>query len=469
MTIYIIKSPSAAEQSRSCWPKKNLIKIFFVMALIWGVLTILLFLQSNLVVNNSDNFLSDKSSSSSLTDIPRNEIQHHNEKKRRYLPRLIYLGTMDELIEHTHHMQQQTQQREIYVEEDSLTKHSYIANDANYKQVDFQEKMFDEECVAMGSWQESSFPNCNQIHEMGLLDKVTTDEFKYVASGGWNDVFRILDTTSGLDDPAMAMKKLSPKRGNPVGLVDKYKIRNYDRVRQDAIILERLSSSNHVMDIVGYCGVVIIGPFADGGTLESKHFASLKKKASNERLKLMVDAAKGLAAIHGDDIPSIVHGDLTMKQYMFVNGMLQLGDFNQAILIKRNSTSPDTACTFHRIDPDYGVFRSPEEYSHKPQTTAVDVWALGSIIYHALTGKQVWKDQYKKRDAEKAMIRGELPLIDDVIVNSSDPVDQALLKAFYMCYTYDPQKRPSAKEVASYLEERWLELSKSTKGEYNRQ
>jgi len=178
----------------------------------------------------------------------------------------------------------------------------------------------------------------------------------------------------------------------------------------------------------------------------------------------MVDAAKGLAAIHGDDIPSIVHGDLTSKQYMFVNGMLQLGDFNQAILIKRNSTSPDTACTFHRIDPDYGVFRSPEEYSHKPQTTAVDVWALGSIIYHALTGKQVWKDQYKKRDAEKAMIRGELPLIDDVIVNSSDPVDQALLKAFYMCYTYDPQKRPSAKEVASYLEERWLELSKSSKG-----
>jgi serine/threonine protein kinase len=210
------------------------------------------------------------------------------------------------------------------------------------------------------------------------------------------------------------------------------------------------------MDINGYCGAVIVGTFADGGTLEK---LLLKRNASKDRLKLMVDAAKGLADIQGDVIPSIVHGDLTSKQYMFVNGTLQLGDFNQAILIKRNTTSPDKACKFHRIDPDYGVFRSPEEYSHLPQTAAVDVWALGSIIYHALTGKKVWKSEFNKKDAEKAMIRGELPVIDDAIANSSDPVDQALLNAFYMCYTYNPQERPSAKEVARYLEDRWFELS----------
>ena len=92
----------------------------------------------------------------------------------------------------------------------------------------------------------------------------------------------------------------------------------------------------------------------------------------------------------------------------------------------------------------------------------MDVWALGSIIYHILTGKRVWKSQYIKRDAEQAMIRGELPVIDDSIKNSSDPVHQALLNAFYMCYTYNPQKRPSAKEVARYLEERWSELSDGT-------
>ena len=428
------------------WPKKMSVKVLFALTLIWGVLA-LFFLRSNFV-NNTDNYLSQPSS------LMVKEDRH----KKLYLPRLIYLGTAEELIEHTHQMQQQQQpQRKIDVDEHSLTQYAYIAHDKNYKQVNFRDREFDEGCEAMGSWQESSFPSCNQIHEVGLLYKVTIGEFHYVASGGWNDVFNLLDTSLGLD-PSLAMKILSPKRGIKDGLADKYKLRNYERVRQDAIILERLSSSKHVMDIVGYCGAVIIGPFADG-TLEDKISKLVRRKASIERLKLMVDAAKGLADIQGDDIPSIVHGDLTSKQYMFVNGTLQLGDFNQAILIKRNTTSPDKACKFHRIDPDYGVFRSPEEYSHQPQTAAVDVWALGSIIYHILTGKRVWKSQYIKRNAEKAMIRGELPVIDDSIKNSSDPVNQALMKAFYMCYTYDPEKRPSAKQVARYLEERWSELS----------
>lgn len=439
---------SAADSRRSCFKKKHLIKLFFAIALTWAVLTIV-FWQSSTVISRTDSSIK-------------------KQTKKRYLPRSIYLGSTKEFIEHTHQLQQQqqTQQtRQIYLDEYTLNKISYINRDKNYKGVNFRDRMFDQECVAMDSWQESSFLSCNQIHEMGLLDKVIMDEFHYVASGGWNDVFQVTSTL-GLD-PALALKKLSPKRGNPDGLVDKYKARNFERVRQDALILERLSSSKHIMDIFGYCGVVIVAPFANGGTLEEKGLSSLKRKSSPERLTLMLEAAQGLAAIHeyGGPIPSIVHGDLTEKQYMFVSEenhlsgfRLVLADFNQAILIKRNSTAPDTACTFHRIDPDYGVFRSPEEYSHIPQTEKVDVWALGSIIYHILTGKQVWRAQYKKKDAEKAMILGELPLIDDSIRNSDDPVDQALLNAFKMCYAYDPQKRPSAKDVARYLEDRWLAL-----------
>ena len=335
------------------WQKKMSVKVIFALTLIWGVLA-LFFLHSNFVI---DTDIKQRSQPSSL-------LSKEDQLKKIYLPRLIYLGTAEELIEHRHQMQQQTQQRGIEVDEHSLKRYAYIKNDKNYKQVNFRNREFDEECVAMGSWQECSFPSCNQIHEVGLLDKVTTDEFHYVASGGWNDVFNLLDTSLGLD-PSLAMKILSPKRGIKEGqrLADKYKLRNYERVRQDAIILERLSSSKHVMDLVGYCGNVIISPFADG-TLEDKINKLVKTKVSIERLKLMVDAAKGLADIHGDDLPSIVHGDLTSKQYMFVNGTLQLGDFNQAILIKRNTTSTDKACQFHRKDAYYGFpFRSPEEYS----------------------------------------------------------------------------------------------------------
>ena len=436
MTHPISHTQPASKPSRA--PKKIFLKVLFPLTIIfWCAVTIMFF--HSCLINNTDGFRSHA------------PLKH---QKREYIPRLIYLGTTDELIEHTHKLEQQIV--DFQADEYSLKQHAYIASDIHYKQVEFREKIFDKECVAMSSWQESSFPNCNQIHEIGILSKLVIDEFHYIESGGWNDVFKILDSL-GLD-PTLALKKLSPRRGKEGGLTDKYKLRNYERVRQDAIILDHLSRSKHVMDIFGHCGMAIIVPYADGGTLEEKILKLSRRNASKERLKLMVDAARGLANLHGDDTPSIVHGDLTSRQYMFVNGIQQLGDFNQAILMRRN-TSDDTTCTYNRIDRDYGVFRSPEEYSHLPQTTAVDVWALGSIIYHILTGKKVWKSQFRKRDAEKAMIRGELPVIEDTISNSSDPVDQALLKAFYMCYTHDPQKRPSAKEVATFLQERWAELN----------
>eukprot|EP00985_Skeletonema_marinoi_P014514 scaffold7352_cov73-Skeletonema_marinoi.AAC.1 len=132
-------SRSTGEQGSS-WPKKKLVKVLFALTLTWGILS-LSFLQSKLV-KNTDNFRSQS---------PSSLIGKEDQHKKLHLPRLIYLGTIEELTEHTHQMQQQTQAREI--------------------DVNFRSREFDEECVAMGSWQESSFPNCNQIHEMGLLDK----------------------------------------------------------------------------------------------------------------------------------------------------------------------------------------------------------------------------------------------------------------------------------------------------------
>ena len=144
------------------WPKTMSVKVMFALTLIWGVLA-LCFLHSNFVIN---------------TDIKQRSQPSF---KKIYLPRLVYMGTAEELIEHRHQMQQQTQQREIEVDEHSLKRYAYIKNDENYKQVNFRNSQFEEKCVAMGSWQESSFLSCNQIHEVGLLDKVTTDELHYVA------------------------------------------------------------------------------------------------------------------------------------------------------------------------------------------------------------------------------------------------------------------------------------------------
>jgi len=355
--------------------------------------------------------------------------------------------------------------RRIHIDRQMLYAWKHIEDDGNYPTI--QDSPLQEECIPMASWQTDSYPNCNVIHELDLHAKARSEAFYYVASGGYNDVFRLIDErfspTALNADPDLALKILSPGQKHRAGIPEKkaYSSYNYDVVRRDALVLERLTKSSFVLPLHGYCGFAVIVPYADGGTLASalaKEWSrgdkGWGKKTSTARLKYAMDAAIGLADIHEIDV---VHADLTIKQYMVRNGTLQLGDFNQGILLRRNSTAPDSACSF-QMTKNYGTTRAPEEYSHKPQTSAVDVFSLGSILYHILTGRKVWS-KYKKNKAQNAVIKGMLPKIDQSILNSSDPVDKLLKEALDMCYIYEPSKRATAREVATFLHKSWKELS----------
>ena len=98
-------------------------------------------------------------------------------------------------------------------------------------------------------------------------------------------------------------------------------------------------------------------------------------------------------------------------------------------------------------------YRSPEEYRYDPETAKIDVWALGSMIYMILTGKNVWAGVTEKK-AQKKIASNESPPLDDKWKESNDPVDRLLVKVMYeWCFVPDPEKRPSAPEVAKFLEQ----------------
>jgi len=113
-----------------------------------------------------------------------------------------------------------------------------------------------------------------------------------------------------------------------------YSDRNFDRVRRDGLILERLTKSPYgkrctffphyqdvhsstttfdvltssffcqVLNTYGFCGFDVLTPYADGGTLSSKlrKWGHGKLKLSPmTRLQYAVDAASGLAAVHDID------------------------------------------------------------------------------------------------------------------------------------------------------------------------
>ena len=169
----------------------------------------------------------------------------------------------------------------------------------------------------------------------------------------------------------------------------------------------------------------------------------------------------------------VVHADLTIRQYLVYDDddndssgrkRLQLGDFNQGIILQMNTTTSSssnsnsssmnklatTACTF-KMTNNYGTTRAPEEYKHEYQTKAVDIWSLGSILHHILTGQKVWSE-YNKNKAQNAVMDGKLPRVSQAILKSTDPIDELLLKARDMCYVYDPGGRANAREVVLLLE-----------------
>ena len=123
------------------------------------------------------------------------------------------------------------------------------------------------------------------------------------------------------------------------------------------------------------------------------------------------------------------------------------------------SSTSGEACTYRPSSPSYNdkVFRSPEEYQNIQQTATTDVFALGSLFYYLLTGNRIWHGVDQKR-ARKNIIQGLKPKIEKSILQSEDPVDVALLKAYEMCTEYEPDKRASAVEVSEFLDQVWKNL-----------
>lgn len=216
------------------------------------------------------------------------------------------------------------------------------------------------------------------------------------------------------------------------------------------------------MNAYGFCGFAVMTPYAHGGTLSSKLNAWHKGKLElppETRLQFAVNVSAGLAAVHdidGEGLSSVAHGDLKGQQFLFLNDEMKLGDFNRGRFLRRNVTNPQTACTY-TIGNNDATFRSPEEYLYEPQTSAIDVYALGSIFYKLLTGNEVWHDT-DEEEARKYITEGQLPKIDDELVMSEHPVDVALREAMSMCYVFDPKGRASAADVAAFLKSKLSQL-----------
>jgi hypothetical protein len=95
------------------------------------------------------------------------------------------------------------------------------------------------DCLPLKSWQETSFPTCNALHEIDMsTPAVFLEDASFVAHGFIRDVWRIPNLS-------YALKTL---RWNLDFNLDNWGGQNFD-----ALVSERLTSSSFVANIYGYC------------------------------------------------------------------------------------------------------------------------------------------------------------------------------------------------------------------------
>ncbi|XP_007038488.2 PREDICTED: LRR receptor-like serine/threonine-protein kinase ERL1 [Theobroma cacao] len=222
--------------------------------------------------------------------------------------------------------------------------------------------------------------------------------------------------------------------------------------------LETIGSIRHrnIVSLHGYSlspyGNLLFYDYMENGSLwDLLHGPSKKVKLDWEtRLKVAVGAAQGLAYLHHDCNPRIIHRDVKSSNILLdENFEAHLSDFGIAKCIPTTKTHASTYVlgTIGYIDPEYAHTSRLNEKS--------DVYSFGIVLLELLTGK-------KAVDNESNLHQLILSKADDnTVMEAVDPevsitcMDLSHVRKTFqlalLCTKRHPSERPTMHEVARVL------------------
>ncbi|KAK7391092.1 hypothetical protein VNO78_19446 [Psophocarpus tetragonolobus] len=221
--------------------------------------------------------------------------------------------------------------------------------------------------------------------------------------------------------------------------------------------LETVGSIRHrnLVTLHGYAltpnGNLLFYDYMANGSLWDLLHGPLKVKLDWEtRLRIAVGAAEGLAYLHHDCNPRIVHRDIKSSNILLdENFEAHLSDFGTAKSISTSRTHASTYVlgTIGYIDPDYARTSRLNEKS--------DIYSFGIVLLELLTGK-------KAVDNESNLHQLILSKADNnTVMETVDPevsitcIDLAHVKKTFqlalLCTKKNPSERPTMNEVARVL------------------
>ncbi|CAN7122345.1 unnamed protein product [Brassica rapa subsp. narinosa] len=236
--------------------------------------------------------------------------------------------------------------------------------------------------------------------------------------------------------------------------------------------VEALSRAEHenLVSLQGYCkhgsDRLLIYSFMENGSLDYWLHERVDANASlkwDVRLKIAKGAARGLAYLHKDCEPNVIHRDVKSSNILLDESFeAHLADFGLARLLRPYDThvTTDLVGTLGYIPPEYS--------QSLIATCRGDVYSFGVVLLELVTGRRpvevckgkscrdlvsrVFQMKAEKREAELI----DATMRDDVEENEV----LEMLEIACRCIDRDPRRRPLIEEVVAWLEDVTVESVK---------
>jgi len=279
------------------------------------------------------------------------------------------------------------------------------------------------------SWFDQDFNNqipCTEIE--GLRDAGTL-----LGEGYWRDVF--LTEREGQKIVVKWMKS-----------THKMSTRNKDRHSREAKVLNQLVDHPQVVQLLAYCDYHVVTEwlplsldavlYNEGG--RHPHIPLMWK------LKIALDVAKGLEALHNLPEGPIAHTDIQSRQFLVdYEGTVKINDFNRCRLVMHHGETGE-ACPFY-VSVNGGYWRAPEEYSPgHALDEKLDIYSTSLIFWGLLSRRQPYNDIWEEENMKAFVLKGGRPKI-------KSHWNKEFVQLIQDMWAQRPEDRPTATEVVQRL------------------
>ncbi|KAL2898738.1 putative serine/threonine-protein kinase-like protein CCR3 [Bienertia sinuspersici] len=251
----------------------------------------------------------------------------------------------------------------------------------------------------------------------------------------------------------------------------------------ELMLLTRLHHK-HLVGLVGFCEeqndrLLVYEYMINGALHDHLHSKNIIQKSNNPlnswkvRIKIALDAARGIEYLHNYAVPPIIHRDIKSSNILLdANWVGRVSDFGLSLKGPENeegSMPINAVGTVGYIDPEYYVL--------KVLTTKSDVYGFGVVLLELLTGKKAMFKEGEERGptgvveyAGPFVVAGEVWKVLDKrvempVMNESEAIELLAYTAM-MCVSLEGKDRPTMSDVVSNLE-RALSLCKGSSGSFS--